>query len=45
MNVLWAYWTTPRSATGEILFKLAYGTETLIPLEIGITSNRVARFD
>lgn len=44
MNVLWAYQTTPQTATGETPFKLAYRTEALVPLEIGITSNRVTNF-
>ena len=35
-NVLWAYRTTPRRSTGEIPFAMAYGTEAVIPLEIGI---------
>lgn len=34
-NVLWAYRTTHRSSTGESPFKLAYGTEAIIPVEIG----------
>ncbi|XP_012856991.1 PREDICTED: uncharacterized protein LOC105976259 [Erythranthe guttata] len=34
-NVLWAYRTTPRSATGESPFSLAYGTEAFPPVEIG----------
>ncbi|MCI54195.1 gypsy retrotransposon integrase-like protein, partial [Trifolium medium] len=34
-NVLWAYRTTPHSTTEETPFRLAYGTEAVIPLEIG----------
>ncbi|KAL2241093.1 UNVERIFIED_CONTAM: Gag-Pol polyprotein [Sesamum indicum] len=34
-GVLWAYLTTPRTATGETPFCLVYGTEAIIPAEIG----------
>ncbi|XP_074356459.1 uncharacterized protein LOC141696177 [Apium graveolens] len=33
--VLWAYQTTPRSSTGETPFRLAYGTNVLVPVEMG----------
>ncbi|XP_022846206.1 uncharacterized protein LOC111368947 [Olea europaea var. sylvestris] len=33
-NVLWAYHTTPRESTGETPFKLAFGMEAVIPVEI-----------
>ena len=39
-NVLWAYITTSRASTGEIPFLLAYGVETMIPVEIGVQSKR-----
>ena len=39
-NVLWAYRTTPRRSTGESPFAMAYGTEAVIPLEIGIPGIR-----
>ncbi|MCI29957.1 gypsy retrotransposon integrase-like protein, partial [Trifolium medium] len=39
-NVLWAYRTTPHSTTGETPFRLAYGTETVIPMQIGEPSRR-----
>ncbi|MCI89481.1 gypsy retrotransposon integrase-like protein, partial [Trifolium medium] len=38
--VLWAYRTTPHSTTGETPFRLAYGTEAIIPVEIGEPSRR-----
>lgn len=38
--VLWAYQTTPRSSTGETSYSLAYGTEAVIPLEVGLPTNR-----
>ncbi|KAL2242652.1 UNVERIFIED_CONTAM: Retrovirus-related Pol polyprotein from transposon [Sesamum indicum] len=44
-GVLWAYRTTPRSSTGETPFCLVFGTEALIPAEIGEESHRVAMYD
>ncbi|GKV00920.1 hypothetical protein SLEP1_g13528 [Rubroshorea leprosula] len=44
-NVLWAYRTTSRTATGETPYHLAFGTEAVIPVEIGIPSFRVTHFD
>ncbi|GAU47137.1 hypothetical protein TSUD_379150, partial [Trifolium subterraneum] len=45
-HVLWAYRTTPHSTTGETPFRLAYGTEAVIPVEIGEPSCRTeAPFD
>ncbi|KAL0444192.1 UNVERIFIED_CONTAM: hypothetical protein Slati_2141900 [Sesamum latifolium] len=35
-SVLWAYRTTPRGSTGESPFSLVYGTEAIIPAELGI---------
>ena len=37
-SVLWAYHTTTRTPTGETPFRLAYGTNAVIPAEIGLTS-------
>ncbi|KAK2427943.1 hypothetical protein QL285_026492 [Trifolium repens] len=39
-SVLWAYRTTPHSTTGETPFRLMYGTEAIIPVEIGEPSRR-----
>ena len=39
-NVLWAYRTIARIPTGETPFKHTYGTEAVIPVEVGITSMR-----
>ncbi|XP_011091994.1 uncharacterized protein LOC105172308 [Sesamum indicum] len=44
-GVLWAYRTTPRSASGETPFCLVYGTEAIILAEIGEESQRVALYD
>ena len=43
-NVLWAYGTMTRTPTGETPFRLTYGTETVIPIEIGATSIRREMF-
>ena len=43
--MLWAYWTTSRTLTGETPFKLAFGTEAIIPVEVGVSSLRRARYD
>ena len=40
-QVLWAYRTTPHSTTGESPFRLAYGMEAMIPIEINEGSPRV----
>ena len=37
-NVLWAYKTTTRTPKGETPFRLTYGTEAVIPVEVEITS-------
>ncbi|KAL0421739.1 UNVERIFIED_CONTAM: putative protein K02A2.6 [Sesamum latifolium] len=42
-SVLWAYRTTPRGSTGETPF-LVYGTEAIIPAELGMSSHRVMNF-
>ena len=43
-NVLWAYRITTRTPTGETPFRLTYGTEAVIPVEVGVTSTRRAAF-
>ena len=43
-NVFWAYMTTTRTPTGETPFNLTYGTEIVIPIEVGITSLRQEAF-
>uniref|UniRef100_A0A2N9FPJ6 Reverse transcriptase domain-containing protein n=1 Tax=Fagus sylvatica TaxID=28930 RepID=A0A2N9FPJ6_FAGSY len=37
-SVLWAYKTTVRTPTKETPFKLTFGTEAVIPVEIGLTT-------
>ncbi|KAL0433764.1 UNVERIFIED_CONTAM: hypothetical protein Slati_2710700 [Sesamum latifolium] len=43
-SVLWAYRITPRESTGESPFSLVYGTEAIIPAELGLPSHRVMNF-
>ena len=44
-SILWAYRTTARTPTGETPFRLTYGTEAVIPAEVGLTSYRVHNHD
>ena len=44
-NVLWAYRTTARTPIGETPFRLTYGTEAVIPVEVGVTSVRRETFN
>ena len=44
-SVLWAYRTTSRVSTGETPFSLAFGTEALIPVEVGLNSPRMVEFN
>ncbi|XP_077221922.1 uncharacterized protein LOC143855727 [Tasmannia lanceolata] len=44
-HVLWAYRTTPRMPIGESPFNLSFGTEAVIPVDIGTPSPRVTSFD
>ena len=43
-GVLWAYRTTVRTPTGETPFKLAYGSEAVIPAEVHMASHRVKEY-
>jgi hypothetical protein len=36
LDVLWAYWSSPKTATGFFPFLLVYGTEAIAPIEIAI---------
>ena len=42
--VLWAHRTTPKEATGETPFSLVFGTEAVIPAEVGLPSYRVENY-
>ena len=44
-NVLWAYRIIVRTPTGETPFRLTYGIEAVIPIEVGVTSTRRATFN
>nr|KYP34029.1 Pro-Pol polyprotein [Cajanus cajan] len=43
-KVLWAYRCTPQSCTKETPFRLAYGTDAMIPVEVGEPSFRRTHF-
>ena len=43
-NVLWTYRTTVRTPTEETPFRLTYGIEAVIPIEVGITNIRREAF-
>ena len=43
-NVLWAYRTTARTPTRETPFRLTYGTEAVILMEVGVASTRRTTF-
>ena len=42
--VLWAYRTIARTPTGETPFRLAYGIDAVIPIEVGLTSYWVENY-
>src|SRR5438045_2198430 len=44
-GILWSYRTTHKAATGETPFRLAYGSEAAIPLEVQMSSLRLEYFD
>ncbi|XP_077228332.1 uncharacterized protein LOC143861275 [Tasmannia lanceolata] len=44
-HVLWAYRTTPRAPTGESPFNLSFGTEAVIPVDVGTPFPRVTNFN
>ncbi|GKV13526.1 hypothetical protein SLEP1_g24525 [Rubroshorea leprosula] len=44
-KVLWSCRTTPSSATSETSFSLTYGAEAVIPIEVGLPSDRLDRHD
>ena len=43
--MLWAHRTTPRWSTGKTLFALCFGTQAIIPLEIGLPTLKMKVFD
>ena len=44
LGVLWAYRTTVRTPTGKTPFKLAYGSETVIPTEVHMANHKVMKY-
>ena len=40
-SVLWTYRTTARTPIGETPFQLAYGSDAIIPAEVGLTNYRM----
>ena len=42
--MLWAYRTTVRTPIGETSFKLAYGSEVVIPAEVHMANHRVTMY-
>ena len=42
--MLWAYRTTVRTPTGETPFKLAYGSEVVILVEVHMANHRVTMY-
>jgi hypothetical protein len=44
-EVLWAYRTSYKAATGETPFSLAFGAEAVVPVEINSTTHRIDTFD
>ncbi|XP_042404964.1 uncharacterized protein LOC121995243 [Zingiber officinale] len=44
-GVLWAIRTTPKEGTGVTPFHLVYGGEVVVPVEVGIESDRVQQYD
>jgi hypothetical protein len=44
-SILWAYRTTERIPTGEMPFWMTFGTEAVVPVEIGMTTFRTAMYD
>jgi hypothetical protein len=40
-NVLWAYWSSPKIATGFAPFSLVYGTDIISPTELVVPTPRV----
>ncbi|GFZ19982.1 hypothetical protein Acr_28g0006870 [Actinidia rufa] len=44
-SILWAYHTTSQIPTGETPYSMVFGTESVIPVEIGMPSFRISNFD
>ena len=44
LGLLWAYRTIVRTPTGETPFKLAYGSDAVIPAEVHMANHRVTMY-
>jgi len=44
-NVLWVYRTTVRTPIGKTPFKLACGSDAVIPAKVDLTSYKVAHYN
>ena len=44
-GILWGYRTTKRSATEESPFRLAFGSEAVLPIELELPSQRGQTYD
>ncbi|XP_042443841.1 uncharacterized protein LOC122028934 [Zingiber officinale] len=44
-SILWAYHTTPRESTVSPPFHLVYGSEAVVPIEVGVPSIRRLLYD
>ena len=44
-GTLWAYTTTTQTPIRKTLFRLAFGSEAVIPAEVGIASYRITHHD
>uniref|UniRef100_A0A2N9FNL6 Uncharacterized protein n=1 Tax=Fagus sylvatica TaxID=28930 RepID=A0A2N9FNL6_FAGSY len=44
-SILWAYRTTVRIPTGETPFRMTFGSEAVVPVEIGLTTFRTSAYD
>ncbi|XP_042455206.1 uncharacterized protein LOC122039846 [Zingiber officinale] len=43
-SVLWALRTTPKEGTGATPFHLVYGEESIVPVEVGVESDRIQHY-
>lgn len=44
-SIMWAYRTTERTSTGQTPFSLTFGSEAVIPVEIGLPSSRTEQYN
>uniref|UniRef100_A0A2N9GDQ3 Uncharacterized protein n=1 Tax=Fagus sylvatica TaxID=28930 RepID=A0A2N9GDQ3_FAGSY len=44
-SILWAYRTTVRIPTGKTPFRMTYGNEAVVPVEVGLTIFRTSTYD